>query len=76
MRRGGVIKTVINGMTFDGATKDPMVKVVWDALIGFMAALSQARAEANKSPQRAGIARVKVSRNPQKPKTRFPKSSY
>jgi DNA invertase Pin-like site-specific DNA recombinase len=69
MRRGVVIKTVINGMTFDGATKDPMAKAVRDALIGFMAALSQAQAEANKEAQRAGIAHVKVSPNLQKPKT-------
>jgi DNA invertase Pin-like site-specific DNA recombinase len=69
MRRGVVIKTVINGMTFDGATKDPMAKAVRDALIGFMAALSQAQAEANKEAQRAGIAHVKVSPYLQKPKT-------
>ena len=60
MRRGVVIKTVINGMTFDGATKDPMAKAVRDALIGFMAALSQAQTEANKEAQRAGIAHVKA----------------
>src|ERR1700724_860510 len=28
MRRGVVIKTVINGMTFNGATKDPVQKAV------------------------------------------------
>ena len=60
MRRGVVIKTVINGMTFDGATKDPMAKAVRDALIGFMAALSQAQAEANKEAQRAGIAHART----------------
>ena len=60
MRLGAVIKTVINGMTFDGATKDPMTQAVRDALIGFMAALSQAQAEANKEAQRAGIAHVKA----------------
>ena len=60
MRRGVVIKTVINCMTFDGATKDPMAMAVRDALIGFMAALSQAQAEANKEAQRAGIAHVKA----------------
>ena len=69
MRRSVVIKTFINGMTFDGATKDPMTKAVRDALIGFMAALSQAQAEANKEAQRAGIAYAKVSPDPQKPKT-------
>jgi len=60
MRWGFVIRTIINGTTFDGATKDPMAKAVRDALIGFMAALSQAQAEANKEAQRAGIAHVKA----------------
>lgn len=60
MRRGVVIKTIINGMTFDGATKDPMAQAVRDALIGFMAALSQAQAEATKEAQKAGIAHAKA----------------
>ena len=55
MRRGVVIKTVINGMTFDGSTADPMQCAVRDALIAFMAATAQAQAEATKSAQRAGI---------------------
>ena len=55
MRRGVVIKTVINGMTFDGSTADPMQQPVRDALIAFMAATAQAQAEATKSAQRAGI---------------------
>src|ERR1700704_5576319 len=42
MRRGVVIRTVINNITFDGATKDPMQQAVRDALIGFMAATAQA----------------------------------
>ena len=54
MRRGVVIKTVINGMTFDGSTADPMQQAVRDALIAFMAATAQAQAEATKSAQRAG----------------------
>ncbi|MET4827824.1 DNA invertase Pin-like site-specific DNA recombinase [Bradyrhizobium ottawaense] len=61
MRRGVVIRTVINGLTFDGATKDPMQQAVRDALIGFMAALSQAQAEANKEAQAAGIAHAKAN---------------
>lgn len=69
MRRGVVIRTIINGMVFDGATTDPMTKAVRDALIGFMAALSQAQAEATKEAQRAGIALVKLAPNPKKPKT-------
>ncbi|WP_299960360.1 recombinase family protein [uncultured Roseobacter sp.] len=55
MRRGVIIRTVINNMTFDGATKDPMQEAVRDALIGFMAATAQAQAEATKEAQRAGI---------------------
>ena len=59
MRRGVIIKTVINGMTFDGATSDPIQQAVRDALIGFMAATAQAQAEATKEAQRAGIEAVK-----------------
>jgi putative DNA-invertase from lambdoid prophage Rac len=55
MPRGVIIKTVINGMTFDGSTADPMQCAVRDALIVFMAATAQAQAEATKSAQRAGI---------------------
>jgi putative DNA-invertase from lambdoid prophage Rac len=59
MRRGVVIRTVINNFTFDGATKDPMQRAVRDALIGFMAATAQAQAEATKAAQRAGIEHAK-----------------
>jgi putative DNA-invertase from lambdoid prophage Rac len=59
MGRGVVIRTVIYNFTFDGATKDPMQKAVRDALIGFMAATSQAQAEATKAAQRAGIEHAK-----------------
>ena len=61
MRRGVIVRTVINSLSFDGATKDPMQQAVRDALIGFMAALSQAQAEATKEAQRAGIAHAKAS---------------
>jgi putative DNA-invertase from lambdoid prophage Rac len=60
MRRGVVVRTVINQMVFDGATKDPIQMAVRDALIGFMAALSQAQAEATKEAQRAGIEHAKT----------------
>ncbi|MAQ44270.1 MAG: recombinase [Confluentimicrobium sp.] len=56
MRRGVVVRTVINSMTFDGATKDPMQEAVRDALIAFMAATAQAQAETTKEAQKAGIA--------------------
>jgi putative DNA-invertase from lambdoid prophage Rac len=59
MRRGVVIRTVINNFTFDGAAKDPMQQAVRDALIGFMAATARAQAEATKAAQRAGIERAK-----------------
>ncbi len=59
MRRGVVIRTVINNFTFDGATKDPMQQAVRDALIGFMAATAQAQAEATKAAQQAGIEHAK-----------------
>ncbi|KQO59068.1 recombinase [Methylobacterium sp. Leaf86] len=59
MRRGVIVRTVINNMTFDGATTDPMQMAVRDALISFMAATAQAQAEATKEAQRAGIAHAK-----------------
>lgn len=59
MREGVVIKTIINGLTFDGATTDPMQAAVRDALIAFMAATAQAQAEATKEAQKAGIAAAK-----------------
>jgi putative DNA-invertase from lambdoid prophage Rac len=63
MRRGVIIKTVINGLTFDGATKEPMQMAVRDALIAFMAASAQAQAEATKEAQRAGIEHAKDREN-------------
>lgn len=61
MRRGIVIKTIINRMAFDGATSDPMQQAVRDALIGFMAASAQAQAEATKAAQAAGIEHAKAT---------------
>jgi len=71
MRRGVVIRTVINNMTFDGATTDPMQEAVRDALIGFMAATAQAQAEATKEAQKAGIAHHKAT-SPEKFRGRKP----
>ncbi|KTS30817.1 recombinase [Methylobacterium indicum] len=59
MKRGVVVRTVINNLNFDGATTDPMQKAVRDAPINFMAATAQAQAEATKEAQRAGIAHAK-----------------
>jgi putative DNA-invertase from lambdoid prophage Rac len=55
IRRGVIVRTVINNMTFDGSSKDAMQQAVRDALIAFMAATAQAQAEATKEAQRAGI---------------------
>lgn len=71
MREGVVIKTVINRLTFDGATKDPMQQAVRDALIGFMAATAQAQAEATKEAQRNGIADTRA-KEPEKYRGRKP----
>lgn len=60
MAQGVVIKTVINGLTFDGSTKDPMQMAVRDAMIAFMAASAQAQAEALKIAQKAGIEHAKA----------------
>jgi DNA invertase Pin-like site-specific DNA recombinase len=54
MEMGVTIKTVINKMTFDGATNDPMQKAIRDAMIAFMAANAQAQAEAQKLAAKAG----------------------
>jgi putative DNA-invertase from lambdoid prophage Rac len=56
IRRGVIVRTVINGLVFDGATKDPMRQAVRDSLIAFMAAMAQSQAEATKEAQKAGIA--------------------
>ncbi len=71
MRQGVVIRTVINGLTFDGATKDPMQMAVRDALIAFMAATAQAQAEATKEAQRNGIAATREAK-PEKYRGRKP----
>jgi len=68
MQRGVVIKTIINSMTFDGSTKDPIQKAVRDALIAFMAATAQAQAEATKEAQQAGI---KAAREAEDSATRY-----
>jgi len=58
--QGVIIRTVINGLAFDGATKDPMQKAMRDAMVGFLAALAEAQADALKIAQRAGIEHAKA----------------
>lgn len=72
LSRGVTIKTVINGLTFDGSKSDPMAKAVRDALIGFMAAMAQAETEARKEAQKVGIAAAKQTQG----KYRGRKPSY
>lgn len=59
IRKGVVIRTVINDMTFDGSTTDPVQQAVRDAMIAFLAATAEAQAEATKAAQEAGIALAK-----------------
>lgn len=61
MGLGVIVRTVINNFTFDGSTKDPVQKAVRDSLIAFMAATSQAQAEATKEAQKAGISPAKAT---------------
>jgi DNA invertase Pin-like site-specific DNA recombinase len=75
MRRGVVIRTVINGIIFDGATKDAMQCAIRDAMIAFMAATAQAQAEATKEAQRAGIAHAKSNGDARTYKGRKPSYS-
>jgi len=72
IRRGVIIKTVINGLVFDGATQDPMQQALRDALIAFMAASAQAQAEATREAQRAGIAHARSNEHEIKYRGRKP----
>lgn len=59
LNRGVTIKTVIHGMTFDASPDNAMQKAIRDALIGFMAAMAEAQAEATREAQKAGIEHAK-----------------
>jgi DNA invertase Pin-like site-specific DNA recombinase len=72
IRRGVIVKTVINGLTFDGATKDPMQQAVRDSLIAFMAATAQSQAEVTKEAQKAGIAHAQANDDGMKYRGRKP----
>lgn len=73
--KGVTIRTVINNMTFDGATTDPIQQAVRDALIAFMAATAQAQAEATKEAQKAGIEHAKLDAQADKYRGRKPSYS-
>lgn len=55
IRQGVTIRTVINDMTLNGSTDDPVQQAVRDTMIAFLAATAQAQAEATRSAQQAGI---------------------
>jgi putative DNA-invertase from lambdoid prophage Rac len=59
MKRGVIVKTIINGMDFDGTTTDPIIKGGRDAMIAFMSSFAQAQADATKDAQKSGIAYAK-----------------
>ena len=55
IRRGIRIETVINRMSFDGTTTDPMKQAIRDSLVAFMAAMPQAQVRAcNQSQDSTG----------------------
>ncbi len=59
MERGVIVKTVINSLIFDGATKDAMQMALRDSMIAFLAAMAQAQTETMKAAQTAGIAHAR-----------------
>ena len=60
IRRGIRIETVINRMSFDGTTTDPMKQAIRDSLVAFMAATAQSQSEVTKEAQKAGIAHAQA----------------
>ncbi|NKL85066.1 recombinase family protein [Rhizobium leguminosarum] len=60
MRKGVIIKTIINDMEFDGSRTDPMGMALRDAMMTFMAGMAQAQLEATKDAQRSGIAHAQT----------------
>jgi putative DNA-invertase from lambdoid prophage Rac len=75
IRRQIRIETVINRMSFDGTTTDPIQQAVRDALIGFMAATAQSQAEVIKEAQKAGIAYAQTNDDGTKYRGRNPHSA-
>ena len=76
IRRQIRIETVINRMTFDGTTTDPMKQAVRDALIAFMAATAQSQAEVIKEAQKAGIAHAQAHDDGSKYRGRKPTFNF
>jgi hypothetical protein len=64
MRRGAIIHTVINGMTFDGSTTDPMQCAVQDALIASMATTGAGTGRGYQVRSTGRHLTISVERNP------------
>jgi DNA invertase Pin-like site-specific DNA recombinase len=62
MRKGVIVRTVINNFTFDGSQTDPIQKSIRDALLAFMSAIGQAQAEATKLAQQTGITHAQATK--------------
>ena len=76
IRRGIRIETVINRMSFDGTTADPMQQAIRDSLVAFMAATAQSQAEVTKEAQKAGIAHALANDDGTKYRGRKPTFSF
>lgn len=61
IRKGIIIKTVLNSMTFDGSTTDPMQEAIRDAMIAFMAAMAKALGRSDKRSSESGILSARTS---------------
>ena len=59
LKRGVIIRTIINAMVFDGSATTPMDKAIRDAMIGFLSAMAQAEVEARKEAQRTALERAR-----------------
>jgi uncharacterized protein YjbJ (UPF0337 family) len=60
MRRSVIVRTVINGLTFDGATNDPMQQAVRDAQSASWRRYRRPRRKPTRKPQKAGIEHAKA----------------
>ena len=55
MSNGIIVRTIIGGLVFDGASRDPVERSRRDSMIDLLGAMGQASQEASKEVQRAGI---------------------
>ena len=55
MGNGIIVRTIVGGLVFDGASRDPVQRSRRDSMIDLLDALAQASREATREAQRAGI---------------------